>query len=695
MQWMRKLAGPEAILIAVFVVMSSGLYFGASHFGGVIESNGTVVQVAGRMRLEINSLYRWLAEAENADPGRRQAAVDELTQVANQVDTLLQSLISGGTVQIAPGQVLQVDPALIPDEAVPILPQIASVWRPVYDRIQNLPDGQAVEDEQYLTETIAQARAVEGALLGQASRLLGVISVDSVNNAGRLQLVQVTGAVLGVGFFLLLIALYSRQLKRFRDAKRETDEILETVTSGLFLLDRDYRLGEQYSAQLEYILQRGELGGTDFIAMLNDMVPGETRKTAQDYLDLLFSERVEESLIGSLNPLDRVKVRLPTDTGRVEERYLEFSFRRVFDDDRLLHLLVSVNDVTDRVRLGEELESLKENQDQQTERMLELLVSLFKLDQAMLDDTLGRWHSLMQQANSALKESNNRKTGLRPLIDEVFRPMHTLKSEAAALGLDFLSQRAAAVEQAIAELRPIDPLSGNDFLAATVRLEELFAQFSVVRRIIERLHAQGISRGETADQPGKTDTPLLSLLQSQVEQLNEELGIRAALRVQGLNEHRLPDPLREPLRDILVQFIRNACAHGVETPQQRRSHGKPETATLDIRLAQADSGEHWQLLFRDDGRGIDFDAIARRAAEMGLVSSDQRPERGQLLKLMFHPGLSTASEVRSDAGQGVGMDIVREAVRRIGARIQIGTDAGKHTTFKLSIPAAANGAEAA
>ncbi|MCH8479233.1 MAG: hypothetical protein LAT56_15010, partial [Wenzhouxiangella sp.] len=64
MQWMRKLAGPEAILIAVFVVMSSGLYFGASHFGGVIESNGTVVQVAGRMRLEINSLYRWLAEAE-------------------------------------------------------------------------------------------------------------------------------------------------------------------------------------------------------------------------------------------------------------------------------------------------------------------------------------------------------------------------------------------------------------------------------------------------------------------------------------------------------------------------------------------------------------------------------------------------------------------------------------------------------
>ncbi len=693
MQWMRKLAGPEALLIAIFVLLSSGLYLGASHFGGVIASNGTVVQVAGRMRLEINSLYRWLAEAENTDPARRDAAIVELNQVSNQVDDLLQSLITGGPIQIAPGQVLVVDPALMPDDAVPILPQIAGVWHPVKNRIDSLAELQGLEHEQVLLETIEQARAVEGALLGQASRLLGVISVDSFNNANRLQLVQVTGAVLGVGFFLLLIALYSRQLKRFRDAKRETDEILETVTSGLFLLDRDYRLGDQYSAQLEYILQRSHLGGTDFIGMLGDMVPGDTLKTARDYLDLLFSERVEESLIGSLNPLDRVQVRLPTETGRVEERYLEFSFRRVFDADRLLHLLVSVNDVTDRVRLGEELETLKENQDQQTERMLELLVSLFKLDQVMLEDTLGRWHGLMQQANAALKESNNRKTGLRPLIDEVFRPMHTVKSEAAGLGLDFLAQRASAVEQAIAELRGIDPLSGNDFLTATVRLEELFAQFSVVRRIIERLQAQGISRSpDDGTEATATGPAMITLLQRLVRQLNEDLDIHAELRVQGLDEEQLPADLREPLRDILVQLIRNACAHGIEPAEQRQVTGKPETATLDIHLSKDPSNGDWELLFRDDGRGIDFDAIARRGREMGLLANDQKPSRGQLLKLMFHPGLSTASEARSDAGQGVGMDIVRDAVRRINAHIRVGTDAGRHTTFKLAIPSQVDGA---
>ncbi len=687
MRWIRKLAGPEAILIAAFVLLSSGLYMGASHFGGVIESNGTVVQVAGRMRLEINSLYRWLAEAENPDPERRAAAIAEVNEVAVQIDSLLQSLIAGGSVQIGPGQPLVVEPGMVPDEATPILPQIAGVWSPVKARIDALVDLHGPERDQRLSQAIAEARAVEGALLGQASRLLGVVSVNSFTNAGYLQRVQVTGAVLGVGFFLLLIALYSRQLRRFRDAKRETDEILETVTSGLFLLDRDYRLGDQYSAQLEYILQRDQLGGTDFIGMLGDMVRAETLKTARDYLDLLFSERVEESLIGSLNPLDRVKVKLPTETGRVEARYLEFSFRRVFDEDRLLHLLVSVNDVTDRVRLGEELESLKEKQDQQTERMLELLVSLFKLDQAMLDDTLARWHLLMQQANAALKESNNRKSGLHQLIDEVFRPMHTVKSEASGLGLAFLSQRAAAVEQAIAELRGIENLSGNDFLTATVRLEELFAQFSVVRRIIERLQAQGVTQVDGQQSGHAGPVPLINLLQRLVNQLNDDLNIRAELRVRGLDEERLGGELREPVRDVLVQFIRNACAHGIEPVEQRQQLGKPPAATLDIQLRQQPSSKEWELLFRDDGRGIDFTAIARRAREMGLLADDLEPDRSRLLKLMFHPGLSTAAEVGQEAGQGVGMDIVREAVARMDANIRVATEAGKHTTFKLVIPA--------
>ncbi len=688
----RRLFGPEALLIAIFILLSSGLYLGSRHFSGLIESNGSVVQVAGRMRLELNSLYRWLAEAESLDPAQRETALTRVEDVTGQIDNLLMTLSSGGQVEIAPGQRLTVDIDAIPEEAIPVITQIAGVWHPVRSGIGSmLADGGEQRDER-LPVVTAQARELEGALIGQSSRLLGVISLNSVANAQRLQMVQVTGAVLGIAFFFLLIALYSRQLRAFRAAKRETDEILETVTSGLFLLDRDLRMGEQYSAELEYILQRKELAGTDFMAMLSQMVPSETLHTVHDYLELLFSERVEESLIGSLNPLDRVAVRLPTESGRIEDRYLEFSFRRVFDDTRLLHLLVAVNDVTDRVRLSEEVDNLKSNQDQHTERMLELLVSLLKLDPSVLDQTLDRWQGLMHSANEALKESNQRKSGLRPLIDDVFRPMHTLKSEAAGLGLEFLAQRALAVEQAMAQLRSIEELSGNDFLPATVRLEELFSQFSVVRGIIKRLRTQGIAGQQPADQPiAAAPYELIPMTQQLLRTLNRERGISAELRFQGLEEDLLPENVRDGLRDILVQLIRNACAHGIEKPAERLSLDKPASATLSIRLKPQAEQKGWELIFRDDGRGIDFQAIARRAVAMRLVSADDadRLSQAQLLKLMFHPGLSTASELTDDAGQGVGMDIVRAAADRLGARIRVGTAAGSHTTFMFAIPAQA------
>jgi len=689
--FLRRLIGPEAALIAVFLALSSMLYLGARHFNNIIETNGTVVQVAGRMRLEINSLYRWLAEAENRVARQRSEAIEQLGRTAGKVDQLLGSIVSGGAAEIAPRMVLNVPPGAVPESARGALNQLRDTWQPIGSQIAAMVDLEGSDRILALSDLLIDARLVESELIGQSSRLLGVISVNSFNVASRQQMLQIVGAALGIGFFFLLIWLYSRQLKRFRAAKRETDEILQTVTSGLFLINRDLRLGDQYSTQLEYILQRKQLAGTDFLQMLSEMVPAETLGTVRDYLDLLFSERVEETLIGSLNPLDRVQVRLPSDSGRVEQRFLEFSFRRVFDDHRLLHLLVSVNDVTDRVHLTAEIEALKEKQDQQTERMLELLVSLFKLEPEMLDDTLERWHDLMQQANEALKQSNSRKGDLRPLIDEVFRPMHTVKSEAAGLRLDFLSQRAAAVEEAIARLRELDPLTGNDFLAATVRLEELFAQFSVVRRIIERLHEQGVVRVEPPGQKtgDATGQPLVTMLQRLVRQLNDDLGIQADLRIQGLNEDTLPERLREPLRDILVQLVRNACAHGIEPARLRQESGKGVPAILDVRLNQDPDHRFYELVFRDDGRGIDFDAIGKRAVEMGLVTANRLAglDRNQLMRLMFHPGLSTAREMRDDAGQGVGMDIVREAINRLDASIQIGTRSGRHTTFKLRIPA--------
>ena len=688
---LRHRYGLEGALLIVFILLAGILFVSARYFSQSVEAQDALMRAAERVRLDTILFYRWLPEAGAEDPSRRAAAAATLAQTSDRMDRFLGALDSGERTELLVDEPIDLPADRLSDDTAPVIAQLIETWRPIHHQTEAIAQLNGVDRDRLLATLANEAPRHERDMIDQSSRLSATIAAAKSRSASRLRQILIAAVAIALTYVLVLIWLYWRLHEEYRATRRQTDEILQSVTTGLLLLDRDYRVGEQYSERLEHIFQCEDLAGRDFIDLLTERVPKDTLATVRDYLDLLFSDRVEESLIGSLNPLDRVEIRLPNQSGRMEDRYLAFSFRRLFVDDEFEQLLVAVDDKTDRVRLGEEMELLKDKQDQHTERMLELLVSLYQLDPAMLEETLNRWHRLMQRANAALEESNTRKGNLKPLIEQVFRPMHTFKSEAAGLKLEFLSQRAAAVEETIARLREVDPLTGNDFLPATVRLEELFAQFSVVRKIIQRLQEQGVSRSQDGKAAATGPRPaLVSELQRLVRQLGEELNLSVALRTQGLDDDLIPDAMRDPLRDILVQLIRNACAHGVERPSERRSLDKAAEATLDLRLSQNAASGTWQLAFRDDGRGIDFSAIRERAIEMNLINPESGElSRDQALRLMFHPGLSTARQVRNESGQGVGMDIVRDAIARLDASIRVGTQPGVYTLFKVTIPGTA------
>lgn len=688
---LRHRFGLEAALLTVFVLLA-GILFGASrYFSHEVDSLDALTRAADRVRLDTILFYRWLPETEADDRSRRAVAAETLARTSDRIDRFLLAFDNGGRVALAGADSIDLPADRLPVDSAPIVAQLSATWRPIHHQVEAMSELSGIDQDRVLATLNAEARQFEREMIDQSSMLSASLAAAKRASSSRLRQIHILAVAVALTYVLALIWLYWRLRERFRAAVRQTDEILQSVTTGLMLLDRDYRVGEQYSAQLERIFQTDDIAGKDFIELLTGRVPKDTLSTVRDYLDLLFSERVEESLIGSLNPLDRVEIRLPNQSGRMEDRYLAFTFCRIFDGDELEQLLVAVDDKTDRVRLGEEIETLKEKQDQYTERMLELLVSLYQLDPSMLENTLNRWQRLMRQANAALEESNTRKGDLKPLIEKVFRPMHTFKSEAAGLKLEFLSLRAAAVEESIAKLRDIESLTGNDFLPATVRLEELYAQFSVVGKIIQRLQEQGVSRSKDGQAAASGQRPaMVTELQRLVRQLADELGLVVGLRTQGLDDDLIPDEMREPLRDILVQLIRNACAHGIERPSERRSLDKPAEATLDLRLVRTEASGTWQLAFRDDGRGIDFEAIRERAISMNLINPDSGElTRDQALRLMFHPGLTTARQVRNESGRGVGMDIVREAVARLGASIRVGTRPGVYTLFKITIPGTA------
>lgn len=167
--------------------------------------------------------------------------------------------------------------------------------------------------------------------------------------------------------------------------------------------------------------------------------------------------------------------------------------------------------------------------------------------------------------------------------------------------------------------------------------------------------------------------------------------VRAACRDTGKLGEIFFDADVEIDRGILAKItgpiehiLRNAVAHGIESPQQRSQVGKPEAGTIEFRAVQ-DGGEV-VIEIRDDGRGIDASRVLAKAVERGLVKPGTRMTEDKVHELLFEPGFSTADNVSDIAGRGVGLDVVRSQVSAIGGRVDIASVSGKGTTFLLRLP---------
>jgi two-component system chemotaxis sensor kinase CheA len=170
-----------------------------------------------------------------------------------------------------------------------------------------------------------------------------------------------------------------------------------------------------------------------------------------------------------------------------------------------------------------------------------------------------------------------------------------------------------------------------------------------------------------------------------VRDLAQSLHRRVRLQMEG-QETELDKSLLEAIKDPLTHAVRNSLDHGIEPPDVREAAGKDPEGTLRLRAMQ--EGSHVIIEVSDDGAGIAVEKVRAKAIERGLISADRaalQPER-ELLQLIFLPGFSTAAAVTNVSGRGVGMDVVKTNVEKIGGKVEIDSRVGKGTTLRLRIP---------
>jgi two-component system, chemotaxis family, sensor kinase CheA len=558
------------------------------------------------------------------------------------------------------------------------------------------------EGGKQLERDVTTALRVGRRTIPQLDAELGAIVTDlqarNARSATELRFVMLTGLliaiVLGVLVGVLLLAR-KRQDASLREARQQTADILRTVKDGLFLLDEHLVIGASYSSALESLFQRKDFAGLPFESLLKDIVSEKTLTTALKFVSVLWSERTKENLVKTINPLGEVEVTLDGGPGRVSTRYLQFEFHRVRVDGKIKHVLVAVSDVSARVDLARELQSSQN----QAQAQVDTLLGILHVDPMQLASFLNDSNAAMKMINAVLREPAREESAFRKKLDTLFRQVHSVKGEAAALGLSSIESRAHSFEDDLKGLREKSDLSGNDFLPLVIKLDDLLTHLQSVGDLVSRLARLHVaatnepsSHTDTAviesaspEVAAKPDPSVTGMLQQLTLRVASENHKEAALQCMGFDT--VPDEYRRIVKDIAVQAVRNSIVHGIESTTDRLGTGKPTQGQLKLIFQElGDAG--YKLIAEDDGQGLSTEKIKQAALKKGFVTPEKAAtlDAKQVFSLLFQPGFSTVENATKDAGRGVGMNLMAGLMQQIGGKVSVATVPGKFTRLTLSLP---------
>ena len=474
-----------------------------------------------------------------------------------------------------------------------------------------------------------------------------------------------------------------------------TDTIMGAVREGLFLLTPELAIEAKYSAATRQIFGQEELAGADFLDLIRRITPERTHELTARFLRLLFNPAKTDSVIAKINPLKEVEASFPSRSGQLEQKFLTFTFERIREGGEIRHAMVTVADVTPRVLLAQQLRQSQ----QRMERQAELLLSVMHVEPQMLREFIEDAHTELETINALLREGRSavlsipdRNTFYRHLADDIFKSVHTIKGTAAMLRIDYFAAAANRFEEKLAALRGRTILDGSDFVPIVLELSEMVDSLAEIRDVLARFAETQRSLKAAS---GASDTEVLSALVTRfVDDLAEKSGKKVVVAFRAPGDLAIPFKYKSALRNVMAQLVRNSIVHGIETPAERQVAGKPEEG--HILVAARQNNGNLEFLFKDDGRGIDYKQVIERVQELAksepsilepLIDREQNRWKPDALdQMIFHPGFSTADQATEDAGRGVGMSAVRDALARLGGRISLRQQRGQFCEFHIVLP---------
>ncbi|HVE52938.1 MAG TPA: ATP-binding protein [Ramlibacter sp.] len=656
------------LAICLFIVLDLGILVFNYQASVLLERDTARIQSAGELRMLTQQLTKSLLtlQAERVGGMPTQTSMAQLSQAHEGFGKALASL-KASLDRDAEFSVFGLRAADVGDA----VERVEKEWRPLSETIAPVlavaePSAQDIE----IASTKAVARNIKLAVL--AEDVANAVEAAARAKTLRMRQIQLGAIALALLNFVYIVFKFLRRLHASdlvaEEARRETEDILNTVSEGLLLVRPDGTVGTQFSASVPNLLMHKVRAGDDFARLLRLMLDESRAEEAGNFLRLLFDPKVKPGLLRQLDPLREVEVR-PPQGGK--PRYLTFRFTQVRQGDAVKELLVTVVDVTQRIELERELAAVQDA----ARGGIDDLVRVLESEPALLHDFLANANAKLGALNRACREAGRRPRDYQRLVDDASRTIHGIKGEAAALGLDLVARQAHRMEDALAPLRGSRTLAGEDLIPVVFELSKVQEQVERLHKLFTRLSPAQVD-APPQSMVGAMVRNLESLSRRVAESVSKQVRLTSDIRAEGL-----PPAVARVLSEALPQLVRNAVVHGIETPQERESQGKPPVGELRLEITPQEDGR-LEVVLSDDGRGIHVEQVRERA--LALRSDAVALSDSQALAMIFHPNFSTSAEVTEHAGRGDGLALVRQLVEHAGARLRVMTQPRAYTRFVMN-----------
>lgn len=476
-------------------------------------------------------------------------------------------------------------------------------------------------------------------------------------------------------FGLTLIYEIIRILKERREAALNAEMLLnnsiiqtmkDNIQQGIFMMDSELKILPLYSKPLISILSyyESELAGKSFLDILATSLDGRQLQTMKGYFSMIFAKSKSLKVLESANPIAELEYKIDN---RIKILSTKFHLIEKPGDENLVIGLIQ--DITKEKEAERELEAQREAQHLEMKNMFDII----QIDPIIFDDFIESTDANFNNINLILKDRNLSE---KQAVTKFFQIVHAMKSNALILGLESFGRKLHTLEDEIKVLLGSEHnIVMDDILNMAIKLETIMQDKDEYVKIVSRIQSYRSTHN--------VDSILVKTLKMAVDNVAEETNKKVELKAEKLDTDVLSSGLRKPIKDILLQCIRNSVYHGIEMPEERLKKGKRSHGILNISIKKVDGKA--EITFSDDGGGLNWEKIKDKYIKMNPDAKDL--SKKTLLSSIFAPEFSTSEETTSIAGRGVGLSLVKDLVKEYNGSINVNSSE-TGLTFKFTFPLA-------